>query len=118
MEKELVSRAELKQTLEEYRKFAFGTSMINTCLAFALGAAFGKIINSLVNNLVMPIVNYSINVTGTDWRAVVYTPVPGIKLEIGSFIGASIDFFIITVVCYLVWKIAKHYAAPPDPPPT
>ena len=116
--KEFISRDDLKQEvvnqLDDYRKFALAGSMINTCVAFVLGAAFGKIIASLVTNIVMPVFNYY---AGTDWRTLVWMPLPGLKIEAGVFLGAFIDFFVITVVCYILWKIAKAYAPQPDPVP-
>ena len=109
-----LSKADLEEQLNDFKKFAFGLSMIQTCIAFALGAAFGKIINATVNNLIMPVVNYGINATGTDWRTLIWVPVKGMKIEIGAFIGASIDFVLISLVLYAVWKFAQKYAAPPD----
>lgn len=110
-----VSKDDLKQHLDDYRKFAFASSMIYTCLAFTLGTAFGKIVNSLVNNLVMPIVNYGINATGTDWRLLSWTPLKGMKLELGAFVGSSIDFLVITIICFTLWKVARKYASATDP---
>ena len=123
-EEKNLTAADIQRELEEYQKFALNSTMVQASIAFVVAAAFGKIIDALVKNIVMPVFNWVVNLFlaehnhSVDWRTLTWVPAKEMKLEIGAFIGATIDFFIISVVMYIVWRFAKKYAPLPDPPPT
>lgn len=94
--------------VREYKKFAFRSNMIQMAVAFMLGAAFQKLVTSLSDNVIMPIINYGIGITGVPWRELVIKPTTGLSIEMGKFIGSFVDFFILSLILYLVYvKIFK-----------
>ena len=69
------AREEARQEFEDFSKFAFRGSMIQMSVAFILGAAFKNVVTSISENLIMPIINFLLNKTGTEWRALSWTPI-------------------------------------------
>lgn len=102
------ARQEAEQELENFKKFAFQGSMIQMAVAFILGAAFKNVVSAISDDIIMPIVNYIINwmlhTTGTHWRNISWTPVADMTFELGKFLGAAVDFLIIAVILYIIWK--------------
>jgi len=92
-----------EEAYSEFKKFAFKKNMIELAIAFMLGAALQKIVTSISDNLIMPVVNYATNAAGTDWREWVVTPIQGITLELGAFVGSFVDFVLLAIVLFLIW---------------
>ena len=103
----LVSKEDLQRVvggeIEEYKKFAFRSNMMQMAVAFILGAAFNKFITSFCENVVMPVFNFLLGYTGVSWRELTFVPIYGLKIEIGKFLGSSFDFLIISMVLYFVY---------------
>jgi large conductance mechanosensitive channel len=93
-----------KKEYNEFKKFAFKGHLIQMAIAFMLGAAFNSVIKGLSDNIIMPCFNYVINITGTDWRELTYSPMEGLILDTGKFMGSFVDFMIIAVVFFIIWK--------------
>lgn len=93
-----------KKELEEYKRFAFQKSMTEMAVAFILGAAFQKVVNSISTNLFMPFIQYFINITGENWRNYKYSPVHNLNIEIGAFLGNFVDFLLISIILFVVYK--------------
>jgi len=92
---------------ENYRAFiafAFKKSMTEMAVAFMLGAALRNVISSLSNNIIMPAINFVMDHTGKDWREYAVTPIEGLTFEIGPFLGAFMDFMLIAVVLFILYK--------------
>jgi large conductance mechanosensitive channel len=98
------AKEEAKEEFENFSKFAFKGSMIQMSVAFILGAAFKNVVTSISENLIMPIINFLLNKTGTDWRSLSWTPIDGMIFEFGKFMGSFIDFLIIAIILYIIWK--------------
>jgi len=102
------AKEEAQEELSKFKRFAFQGSMIQMAVAFILGAAFKNVVTSISENLIMPVINYVINwllcTTGSEWRKVSWTPVEDMTFEVGKFIGSFIDFLIIAIILYIVWK--------------
>lgn len=97
-----------KREFEEFKKFAFKGHMIQMAIAFMMGAAFNKVIQAISENLIMPFIKFGISQTGNDWREYTYTPVTGLTLELGAFCAAFVDFFLISLVLYILYaKLVK-----------
>jgi large conductance mechanosensitive channel len=77
--------------------------MIQMAIAFMLGAAFNSVVKSISENLIMPIINYGLSFTGSNWREFVWSPVEGMGIELGQFAGAFVDFILIAVIFFVVW---------------
>lgn len=93
-----------KEEFDQFKQFAFKGHMIQMAIAFILGAAFNNVVKSISENLIMPFLGYIIDKTGAHWREVVFTPIEGINVEFGAFLGAFIDFTITAVVLYIIYK--------------
>jgi len=92
-----------KKRLEEFKKFAFKGQMVQMAVAFMLGAAFNSVVKSISENLIMPIINYGLSFTGSNWREFVWTPLEGMNIELGKFAGAFVDFILIAVIFFVIW---------------
>lgn len=118
MSKEFIDKEALQDTLDEYKKFAFKDDMIKLAIAFVLGGAFQKVVNAISESLIMPLVDFLVLKTGTGWREHSVTPVEGMKFETGVFFGAAIDFMLISLVLFIVFKIFKSTLARDKNEPT
>jgi len=81
--------------------FLMKYQVVGLAVAFIIGAAATKMVTATVNDIIMPIIGALI--PGGDWRTTVVQAGP-IKLLVGDFIGAIIDFVIIALVVFLVVK--------------
>lgn len=117
--------------LKEFKDFAINGNLVDTAVAFVMGAAFGKVTTSFIEGMVMPLVGM---IGGVDFSKVKYTLIeanPAAKIEevaikYGEFITSIIYFLIVAFVMFSVIKAiatakkaaqAKEAAAPPPPPP-
>lgn len=90
--------------INSYTKFAFKGKMGEMSIAFILGAYFQKAVEGISNYLLMPIIHYAIMTTGGDWRTFVWTPFIGLTFELGKFSGVFFDFFLSSVILYIVYQ--------------
>jgi large conductance mechanosensitive channel len=96
------------ERFEEYKKFAFKGRIVDTAIAFILGGAFGKMVSSLAENVMMPVLSFVISFTGSDWREAIWMPCNGLKIEIGKFAAASLDFILISLILFIFWKLVHR----------
>lgn len=119
--------------LKEFKEFAMKGSLIDTAIAFVMGAAFATVSTSFINGMFMPIVamvfqvgdmsGMKIVLKGAvkDAAGVVTTPETAIMY--GTFLGAVINFIIVAFIMFLVIKAinaskkAEPEAAPAPTPP-
>ena len=87
--------------VKEFMDFIKKYQVLGLAVAFVIGAASTKLVTALVNDIVMPIV--SVLIPGGDWRASILQLGP-VKILIGDFVGALIDFLIIAAVVFVVVK--------------
>jgi len=128
--------------VKEFKEFALRGNLIDTAVAFVMGASFGKLTSSFVDGVVMPLVSLltgSVNFNnlkvvlkeGTPETKdaagkVVTKAVEEVAIKYGAFLSAVIDFLIIAIVVFLVIKAInamkkKEAAAPaaaPEPSST
>jgi len=97
----------INNKFEDYKKFAFKGHMIEMAIAFILGASFSKVVKSISENLIMPLINVILFRTGGNWREITWSPIEGVVFEIGKFLAAGVDFFLISIVLFILWRIAK-----------
>jgi len=119
-----------EKEIKDYTNFAFKGRMMEMAVAFIVGAAFQKTVEAISNNLLMPFINYFVAKTGTDWRGLTWAPVNGMTLELGKCMGTFLDFFLISLILYVLYvKLIKGVfegeltptpppVVPPTPPPT
>lgn len=85
----------------EFKGFLMKHGVIGLAVAVVIGGAVGKLVTALVADLVMPIIG-AFTPSG-DWRQATWT-IGNVKLGIGDFIGAFIDFVIISFVVFMIVK--------------
>jgi large conductance mechanosensitive channel len=83
--------------LQDFKGFAAKGNVIDLAVGVIMGQAFGKIVSSIVQDLFMPIVGFVM--PGGDWREFTVTP---LKLKIGSVLGNTVDFLVVSMVMFLV----------------
>ena len=94
-------KAEKKGMIGEFMDFLMKYQVIGLAVAFIIGAAATKMVTATVTDIIMPIIG--VIIPGGDWRASVLQLGP-VKLLVGDFVGAVIDFIIIAVVVFLIVK--------------
>ena len=106
--------------IKEFKEFAIKGNLVDTAIAFVMGAAFGKIVSAFVDGMVMPLVGMLTG--GVDFSKLEYvlkakvdavkdaagkitTPeVAAVSVKYGAFITVVIDFTIVAFVMFMVIK--------------
>ncbi len=106
--------------LKEFKEFAIKGNLVDTAIAFVMGAAFGKVVSSFIDGMVMPLVGQLLG--GVDFNNLkkvltpaiaevkdaagkVVTPaVAEVSVKYGAFITVVIDFLIVAFVMFMVIK--------------
>jgi len=126
--------------IKEFKDFAVRGSLVDTAVAFVMGAAFGRIVSAFVDGIVMPFVSLltgGVNFADQKYilkagiaevkdaaGAVVTPAVAEVAVKYGVFITAVIDFVVVAFVVFMVIKAInkmkkKQEEAPaPDPGPS
>jgi large conductance mechanosensitive channel len=99
---------------KEWKEFALKGNVLDLAVAVVIGAAFTKIVNSLVEQIIMPLIN-AMTPSG-DWRSLTVT---SLKLGLGPFLGACLDFILVSFVIFVIvvklrGKLLKKEAAKPS----
>ena len=92
---------EKKGLIQEFMEFLMKYQVIGLAVAFIIGAAATKMVTACVADIIMPVI--AVLIPGGDWRTQVLQLGP-VKLLIGDFVGAIIDFIIIALVVFIVVK--------------
>ncbi len=88
---------------KEFWKFAAKGNAVQLAVAVVLGTAFGAIVNSLVADILMPLLSLATNsVDFTTWS---YSIRPGIVIAYGHLIQATVNFFVIGLSIFLIFKL-------------
>jgi large conductance mechanosensitive channel len=128
--------------LKEFKEFAVRGNLVDTAVAFIMGAAFGKVVTAFVEGMVAPLVGLltgGVDFTKKLWiikqgapavkdaAGNVVTPaVTEVAIKYGAFITNLIDFVIVAFAVFLVIKAINRMrrkeeatpAAPPEPSAT
>ncbi len=94
--------------MQEFKEFLKKYQVLGLAVAFIIGAASTKLVTALVNDIIMPVI--SVAIPGGDWRASVLQLGP-VKLLVGDFVGALIDFLIIAFVVFMIVKLVMREEA-------
>ena len=94
-------KAEKKGMVGEFMEFLMKYQVIGLAVAFIIGAAATKMVTAAVNDIIMPII--AVLIPGGDWKKTELVLGP-VKLLVGDFFGAIIDFVIIALVVFLIVK--------------
>ncbi len=93
---------------KDFKKFALKGNVVDMAVGVIIGAAFGKIVTSLVNDIIMPPIGLAL--AGIDVSDLLITlkkatkTTEAVTIDYGLFINTILDFFIISVVIFIVVK--------------
>jgi len=82
--------------------------MLKMAIAFILGGAFSKTVSAISECLIMPLLNFILKFTGEHWKTATWEPLQGLVFEVGKFGAATVDFFLISLVLFVMWKLASR----------
>lgn len=127
--------------IKEFKEFAIRGNLVDTAVAFVMGASFGKIVSAFVDGIVMPLIGMLTG--GVDFNdkkiilkdavaevkeagAVIVKAVPEVSVKYGTFITNVIDFVVVAFAVFLVIKAINKMkkkqeeapAAAPEPSST
>ena len=86
---------------DEFMAFLNKNKVVGLAVAFIIGAAGAKLVSALVSDIIMPVI--AALIPGGEWRLATWDVGP-VKLLIGDFAGAVIDFVIIAFVIFIIVK--------------
>lgn len=106
--------------IKEFKEFALKGNLVDTAIAFVMGAAFGKVVTAFVEKCFAPIIGMILGGVDLNKKVItlkeaipdikdasgtVTTPgSPAIEIQWGSFITAFIDFLVVAFVMFLIIK--------------
>ena len=94
----------------EFKAFLLKHGVIALAVAVVIGGAVQKLVAAIVADLIMPIIGAL--TPGGNWRTATVS-IGRIKLGVGDFFGAVLDFLIIALVVFLIVKaLVKEQPAP------
>jgi large conductance mechanosensitive channel len=96
----------------EFKAFLLKHGVIALAVAVVIGGAVQKLVAAIVADLIMPIVG-AFTPTG-NWRTATVS-LGAVRLRLGDFLGAVLDFLIVAIVVFVIVK-ALVREAPPAPP--
>ena len=106
--------------IQEFKDFLLKTNALALAIGVIIGGAVGKVVSSLVSDILMPIIGLLI--PGGAWRELKWVltmkpdGTPGNAVTYGQFVGAIVDFVIISFCVFMITKaLLKPAPAPPAP---
>ncbi len=98
----------------EFKAFLLKHGVIALAVAVVIGGAVQKLVAAIVADLIMPIVG-AFTPTG-NWRTATVM-VGNAKFGLGDFLGAVLDFLIVSFVVFIIVKtlVKEQPPAPPTP---
>lgn len=119
--------------IKEFKEFAIKGNLVDTAIAFVMGAAFGKVVSAFVEKMFSPLVGLllgGVNLTDKklivkdgvaevkDAAGAVVTPaIEEVAIQWGSFITAAIDFIVVAFVMFLIIKAMNKMKKAEEPAP-
>ena len=85
----------------EFKAFLMKHGVVALAVAVVIGGAVQKLVAAIVADLIMPIIG-ALTPSG-DWRKATLS-IGAVKLGVGDFLGAILDFLIIALVVFLIVK--------------
>lgn len=106
--------------IKEFKEFAMRGNLIDTAVAFVMGASFGKIVSAFVDGVVMPLIGMltggidfndkklilkdAVAATKDAAGNVITKAAPEVSVKYGVFITNVLDFIIVAFAVFLVIK--------------
>ena len=99
----------IRSFAQEFRDFLLKQNALALAVGVVIGAAVGKVVSGIVDNLFMPIIGYLL--PGGEWRNLQLVldyaadGKPANAIRYGDMLGRLLDFFIVSVVVFMVLKL-------------
>lgn len=106
--------------LKEFKEFALKGNLVDTAIAFVMGAAFGKVVTAFVEKCFAPITGLLLGGIDLSKKMIELKPAvaevkdaagvittaasPALNIEWGGFITATIDFLVVAFVMFMIIK--------------
>lgn len=88
--------------MKSFLDFIREQGVVGLVIGFILGASVSKLVNSLVEDIINPILGIFLGKTQTLTSYVL--TVKDVEIYIGNFLSVFIDFIVITLVVFIVFK--------------
>lgn len=108
----------MRKFWEDFKKFISKGNIVDLAIAVIIGSAFNKIVTSLVNDVIMPLISLAVGGADvSDWKWVItpaeYDATGAVitaetSLKYGAFIQTIIDFLIIALSLFIIYKVATY----------
>lgn len=92
--------------IDEFKSFIMKGNVLDLAVGVIIGIAMGAIVTSLVNDILMPPLGAILQ--GINFAELQWMIMPGVAIKYGSFLQAVINFIIITLVIFLIVKMASR----------
>lgn len=109
----------MKETINEFKKFALRGNVIDLAVGIVIGAAFHAIITAFVGNVIMPLLGM---ITGGNNLASLHVTFKSATITYGVFLQAVLDFILVAFAIFMAVKAINRFkkkeeaAAPAAPP--
>jgi len=96
----------MKQTLDEFKKFAMRGNVIDLAVGLVIGTAFHTIITALVTHVVMPLLGV---ITGGNNLSALHFSVENATVNYGLFLQAILDFIVVAFALFMTIKVINRF---------
>ena len=79
--------------------------MLDLAIAVVVGNAFSAVVNSLVGDIITPLLGLLTNTI--DFKNLAFAVHDGVVLKYGAFIQALLNFFLISLSIFIVFKLVS-----------
>ena len=98
----------MKKFFQEFKEFALKGNVLDMAIGVIIAGAFQNIVSALTENIINPIIGLLFQM---DFSAVAIRLTPEVSLNIGAFISAVINFFLMALVLFCIMKGITSLAA-------
>lgn len=95
----------MKGFWSEFKSFAVKGNAFDLAVAVVVGNAFTAVVNSLVGDIITPVIGLLTN--NVDFKNLAWSPHAGVVLKYGALIQATLNFFLIALSIFLVFKLVS-----------
>ncbi len=96
----------MKKFFYEFKNFASGGNIFDLALGVIIGGAFATVVESLSKDVIG---DFIAALGGAPDLTGLVIPFNGGEIHIGNFLGAMINFVILSFVLFMLVKVIMHY---------
>jgi len=107
--------------IQEFKEFAFKSSLLDVAVGFVLGVAFATVITSLVEDVLTPIIAA---IAGQPDFSGLSIDIGETRILYGNFVNAVVSFLLVAVALFLfvvkpynMFKTRRRAGEEPEPEP-